>query len=107
MTKKWNCEKALTKQVIENFIKTYSMIDYVDLDRLNILLAFSLSSKYNHDIYYSYYLACAIKHGCQEILTTDQDFDKLCSLLEQDDFPIEYNNPVPLEILKKFVSYNK
>ena len=106
LTKKWKIDKKTAVNVIENFIKTFSQIEFVGIDRTNILLSFEFSTIFNHDIYDCYYLAGAISTKCNSILTTDKDFYGLCKKLHDSySYNLNYLNPIPDDILAQFSAY--
>ncbi len=100
LTTKWAIEKHIAKEIIFDFLKNYSNPTYIGLNRQTLLEAFQLSNELHHDIYDCYYLALAKQEKADIILTTDTDFEKLCPKVD-----LGYDNPVPLDILKKFSSY--
>ncbi|HDZ18509.1 MAG TPA: PIN domain-containing protein [archaeon] len=100
LTTKWGIDKQLTKEIIFEFVKNYSIPIYVGLKRETIIEAFKYSNELNHDIYDCYYLALAKQENVSSILTTDTDFDKLCKKIG-----LNYENPVPLDILKNFSAF--
>jgi len=100
LTTKWGIDKQLAKEIILEFVKNYSIPIYAGLKRETIIEAFKYSNELNHDIYDCYYLALAKQENATSILTTDTDFDKLCKKIG-----LNYENPVPLDILKKFSAF--
>jgi len=100
LTTKWGIDKHLAKEIILEFVKNYSIPIYAGLKRETIIEAFKYSNELNHDIYDCYYLALAKQEKATSILTTDTDFDKLCKKIG-----LNYENPVPLDILKKFSAF--
>jgi len=100
LTTKWGIDKQLAKEIILDFVKNYSIPIYTGLRRETIIEAFKYSNELNHDIYDCYYLALAKQEDATSILTTDTDFDKLCKRVG-----LNYENPVPLDILKKFNTF--
>jgi len=96
-TTKWGIEKQISREIIFDFLKNYSNPKYVGLSRQNLIWAFKISAQLKHDIYDCYYLALAKQEKAEIILTTDTDFEKLCKKVD-----LGYENPIPLEILKKF-----
>ena len=100
LTTKWGIDKQLAKEIILEFVKNYSIPIYAGLKRETIIEAFKYSNEFNHDIYDCYYLALAKQENATSILTTDTDFDKLCKKIG-----LNYENPVPLDILKKFSAF--
>lgn len=57
-----------------------------------LLDAYDISAEKNHDVYDSFVLAMALAHDATTLLTTDVDFDALCS-----DEDVTYRNPVPAD----------
>ena len=100
LTTKWGIDKQLAKEIILEFVKNYSIPIYAGLKRESIIEAFKYSNELNHDIYDCYYLALAIQEKATSILTTDTDFDKLCKKIG-----LNYENPVPIDILKNFSEF--
>jgi predicted nucleic acid-binding protein len=72
-------------------------MEFVDVDAQTILDAYEISAEKNHDVFDSFYLALAREADADQLLTTDRDFERLCQ-----DEPVEYINPVPDDVLKKF-----
>ena len=100
LTTKWGIDKQPAKEIILEFVQNYSSPVYVGLKRETIIEAFKYSNELNHDIYDCYYLALAKQEKASSILTTDTDFDKLCNKVG-----LNYENPVPLNILKTFSAF--
>lgn len=67
-----------------------------------ILHAYETSSEKNHDVYDCFYIALAREADADILLTTDRDFEELCT-----DESFEYTNPVPEEVLSEFHSVSK
>jgi len=102
MTKLWGIPKSPCHRVILDFLEAYSGFEYVGLSRESIIGAFHLSNELGHDVYDCYYLSGALQEGATVIITTDTDFDKLCSAIG-----IRYENSVPTDILKRFVHFKR
>ena len=100
LSSKWKLQKKEVKGLINDFVNNYSGPDYIGLERESIIEAFRYSDELNHDIYDCFYLALAKQEMASSILTTDTDFEKLCKSIG-----LKYENPVPIEILKKFVEF--
>lgn len=100
LTTKWSIPKNNAKSVIFEFVRNYSNPVYIGLTRKGIIKAFEYAKVFNHDIYDCYYLALAKQEEATAILTTDTDFKKLCEKVE-----LNYENPVPKEILKEFSAF--
>ncbi|MHA1983097.1 MAG: type II toxin-antitoxin system VapC family toxin [Candidatus Hodarchaeales archaeon] len=106
LTKKWKIDKSVAKGVIENFIQSFSPIEYFGLNRENVLLSFDYATVLEHDIYDCYYLSGAVAKKCTTILTTDSDFKNLCNRLKKNySYTLDYLNPVPETILEQFSAY--
>ena len=71
----------------------------IDVTPTTILEAYGISAEKNHDVYDCFYIAVAREAEADRLVTTDRDFESLCS-----DEPFEYANPVPDEILSEFHS---
>lgn len=100
LTTKWNISKKISYEIICYFVQNYSQPSYIGLTQESIQKSFQLSKELNHDIYDCYYLAMALQEKADTILTTDQDFELLCNKLN-----LTYENPVPLEVLKRFQKF--
>ena len=72
-------------------------LEFVDVDDETVLDAYEISAEKNHDVYDCFYLALARQTDVDALVTTDRDFDRLCT-----DEPFEYVNPVPEEVLERF-----
>lgn len=72
-------------------------IEFVGADSATILDAYEVSAAKNHDVYDSFYVALARQIEADKLVTTDTDFESLCS-----DEPVEYVNPVPSDVLEQF-----
>lgn len=64
--------------------------------------SFKLAEKLKHDMFNCVYLAFALQEDAKAIITTDTDFERLCKYAG-----LEYVNPVPLQVLKRFKEENK
>lgn len=62
-----------------------------------LLEAYDISAEKNHDVYDCFYIALAREADADCLVTTDRDFEYLCS-----DEPFEYTNPVPEDVLSEF-----
>jgi len=97
MTKKWKCQIKESAEAIEHFVKAYDRPRYACLQRQTILESFKIARQLNHDVFDCVYIAFALQEGANAIITTDTDFERLCKHVG-----IEYVNPVPKEVLKRF-----
>lgn len=101
MTHPWGLPKQACAAAIQHFIQAYDLPKYAALRRETILEAFRLAKELNHDVSDCMYLALALQEGALSIVTTDTDFEKLCSQVG-----ISYVNPVPKEVLRRFKEQN-
>lgn len=101
MTHPWGLPKPVCAEAIQHFVQSYDMPKYTPLHRETIIEAFKLSKDLNHDVSDCMYLALALQENASTILTTDTDFEKLCSQVG-----IRYVNPVPKEVLRRFKDQN-
>ena len=102
MTKKWGCPEKGSAEAVEHFVKAYDRPHYPCLRRETILEGFRLAKKLRHDVFDCIYLAFALQEDANTIITTDTDFEQLCKQTG-----LEYVNPVPKEVLKRFKEQNK
>lgn len=102
MTKRWGLPEKDCRASIEHFLNTYDMPRYLGLSRETMVRGFQLAEDLKHDVFDCMYLALALQEKATGIVTTDTDFEKLCSPLG-----LEYINPVPREVLKRFKEQNK
>jgi predicted nucleic acid-binding protein len=101
MTHPWGLPKPACAAAIQHFVQAYDVPRYASLHRETILEAFKLAKDLNQDVSDCMYLALALQEGASSILTTDTNFEKLCSQVG-----IRYVNPVPKEVLKRFKDQN-
>jgi predicted nucleic acid-binding protein len=102
MTKRWGLPEKNCRTSIEHFLNTYDVPRYLCLSRETIVRGFQLAEDLKHDVFDCMYLALALQEKATGIVTTDTDFEKLCSPLG-----LEYINPVPREVLKRFKEQSK
>lgn len=69
----------------------------VDVTPQTVLDAYEISAEKNHDVYDCFYIAVARKADADALVTTDRDFEELCT-----DESFEYVNPVPDDVLSEF-----
>lgn len=70
------------------------------MNKQDVLEAFRKAEAIKHDVYDITYIVLAKKTNATGIITTDTDFKDLCK-----NENLQYINPVPKEILKKFSLY--
>ena len=102
MTRRWGLSDGDCRSSVVHFLNAYDMPRYVSLSRETIKRGFQLAEDLNHDVFDCMYLALALQEKAIGIVTTDGDFEKLCNPLG-----LEYINPVPREVLKRFNEQNK
>ncbi len=74
-------------------------MESVEVSADTVLDAYEISADKNHDAYDCFYVALARTAAADRIVTTDRDFEALCT-----DESFEYVNPVPEDVLSEFVS---
>jgi predicted nucleic acid-binding protein len=97
MTRRWGLPAKESALAIEHFVKTYDVPRYLGLSRESILEGFRLAEELKHDVYDCMYVALALQEKAKGIVTTDTDFERLCKHAG-----LDYVNPVPREVLKRF-----
>ena len=102
MTRRWGLHENDCRASIEHFLNTYDMPRYGGLSRETIVRGFQLAEDLKHDVFDCMYFAFSAQEKATGVVTTDTDFEKLCSRLG-----LEYVNPVPQEVLKRFKEQNK
>lgn len=102
MTKRWGCPQIESARAIEHFVKAYDRVCYAGLRRESILESFELAEKLKHDVFDCAYLAFALQEKARGIVTTDTGFERICRQVG-----LEYMNPVPRNVLKRFAEQNK
>ncbi len=102
MTRRWGLPEKVSAAAVEHFVKAYDRPRYLCLKRESILEGFRLAEELRHDVFDCMYLALAQQEKAKGIVTTDTDFEKLCKQAG-----LEYINPVPKEVLKRFKEQNK
>jgi predicted nucleic acid-binding protein len=101
MTRRWGCPQRESVEAIEHFIRTYDRPRYPSLQKQTIVESFRLANRLKHDVFDCVYLAFALQESAKAIITTDTDFERLCTHAG-----LEYVNPVPKEVLKNFKQQN-
>lgn len=102
MTRRWGCPEKESADAIAHFVKAYDRPRYPCLKRETVLEGFRLAEKLGHEVFDCVYLAFALQEKAEGIITTDTDFESLCSRVS-----LKYINPVPKEVLKRFKEQNK
>jgi predicted nucleic acid-binding protein len=97
MTRKWGCPEEESAKAVKHFVEVYERPEYFCLDKETVARSFELAEKLKHDVYDCIYVAAALQENASAIITTDTDFEKLCSSTS-----LEYMNPVPAKVLKQF-----
>jgi len=102
MTRRWGCPERESLEAVEHFVRAYDRPRYPCLQRQTILESFRLARELRHDVFDCVYLAFALQEGAKAIITTDTDFEQLCKRVG-----LEYVNPIPKEVLKRFKERNE
>jgi predicted nucleic acid-binding protein len=102
MTKRWDCPEKESASAIEHFIKAYDRVRYTSLQKETTVESFELAKKLKHDVFDCVYLAFALQERAKGIVTTDTDFERICRHAG-----LDYINPVPKHILKRFAEQNR
>ena len=102
MTKRWKCPEDESAEAIKHFLREYDQPQYPSLTRQTMVEGFNLAEQLGHDVFDCVYVAFALQEGADAIVTTDTNFEKLCERSG-----LDYVNPVPLNILKRFREFNK
>jgi len=102
MTKRWDCPETESASAIEHFIKTYDRVRYTSLQKETIVESLELAKKLKHDVFDCVYLAFALQERAKGIVTTDTDFERICRQTG-----LDYINPVPKHVLKRFTEQNR
>lgn len=102
MTHGWGLPEKESASAIEHFVKTYDVPCYLGLSRKTILEGFRLAEELKHDVYDCMYLALALQEKAAGIVTSDTDFERLCKQTG-----LDYINPVPRDVLRRFKEQNK
>lgn len=99
LTRRWGIPKGEADRAVEDFLE-HRRITYAGATRGTLMKAFELARALKHDVYDTFYLALAMAHQAQALLTTDTDFRALCPKVS-----LAYENPVPREVLSRFGSF--
>ncbi len=102
MTTKWDIEKEACEKSVRHFLESYPMVEYWRVEKKTIQHAFDLARELHHDVFDTLYIAGMLEMNASTIMTTDRDFQRLCSIKK-----LEYLNPVPSRILESFHAWPK
>lgn len=100
LERKWGVGRKDAATAVLDFLRKYDIPQLTPLKKETVLEAFRLAEELNHDVYDCAYLALAKQAKAIAIVTTDTDFEKLCERAG-----LSYENPIPLDVLKRFQSY--
>jgi len=101
LTNRWGIDRLEADRALEDFLQ-HRRVRYLGASRTTLQRAFELSKTLRHDVYDTFYIALAMEYGASAVLTTDRDFRALCRK-----FHLEYENPVPDEVLRRFEAFPK
>jgi predicted nucleic acid-binding protein len=95
MTASFGVSTVDARNGVQSFLR--QPLGVVSANRETILAAYEISAEKNHDVYDGFIVALAREHDADAILTTDTDFEHLCS-----GELVDYLNPVPDAVLADF-----
>jgi len=101
LTNRWGIDRLEADRALEDFLQ-HRRVRYLGASRTTLQRAFELSKTLRHDVYDTFYIALAMEYGASAVLTTDRDFRALCRKVH-----LEYENPVPDEVLRRFEAFPK
>lgn len=99
LTTQWGIDEESTRNAVRSLLQ--QPIEIVAADRETLLDAYDLSATKGHDIFDCFYLALARTHDADALVTTDRDFEALCTGGD-----VTYRNPVPDDVLAEFHRMN-
>ena len=102
LERRWGIDREKASRAVMEFLRRYKIPKYASLTRETIIHSFKIAHNLKHDVYNCVYLAIALQEEASSIITTDTDFKKLCPAVG-----IRYENPVPIDVLKKFGAYQE
>jgi len=94
MTKQFGVDAVDARNAVQSLVQSPARI--VAATETTLLDAYDISAVKNHDVYDAFLLALAREYDAEYLLTTDSDFEMLCT-----DEPIQYTNPVPEDLREK------
>jgi predicted nucleic acid-binding protein len=77
-------------------------VRYTSLQKETIVESYERAKKLKHDVFDCVYLAFALQERAKGIVTTDTDFERICRQAG-----LDYINPVPKHVLKRFAEQNR
>lgn len=101
MTTRWGVPKADADAAVRAFLEQ-PRAHVVDADAETLRHSFQLADELHHDVYDAFLIAVALRHKANSIITTDTGLKEPCRKAG-----IEYENPVPPAILRRFVEANR
>lgn len=100
MTTRWAVPKHEADAVLRAFLDQPRAV-LVEADAATLRHAFELADDLKHDVYDTFLIALARRHAATSLITTDTGLKEPCRKAG-----IEYTNPVPPAILRRFVEAN-
>lgn len=88
MTSEFGVDPAAARTAVQSLVTSPARI--VGATATDLLDAYELSAEKSHDVYDSFVLSMARSHDADYLVTTDTDFDALCT-----DESVTYRNPIP------------
>lgn len=88
MTSQFGVDDVAARNAVQSLVGSPARI--VGTSENTILEAYEISAENDHDVYDSFILALARSYGADYLISTDDDFDRLC-----DGDGVTFVNPVP------------
>lgn len=88
MTQDFGVEPVDARTAVQSLVQSPARI--ISATETTLLDAYEISAEKSHDVYDSFILALARSYDADYLLTTDADFDELCSGED-----VTYQNPIP------------
>lgn len=90
MTNSFGVDDAAARNAVQSLVRSPARI--VTATETTLLEAYEISAEKNHDVYDSFIVALGRAYDVDYLITTDSDFDDLCT-----DEEMKYVNPIPAE----------
>ena len=94
MTSNFGVDEVAARNAIQSLVRSPARI--ISATETTLLEAYEISADKNHDVYDSFIVALSRAYDADYLITTDSDFDELCT-----DESVKYVNPIPTEKREK------
>jgi len=94
MTSNFGVDEVAARNAIQSLVRSPARI--ISATETTLLEAYEISADKNHDVYDSFIVALSRAYDAGYLITTDSDFDELCT-----DESVKYVNPIPTEKREK------